>query len=207
MKLNNSKIKQLSKKIKPALDKISRKIIPLSLRSISISLKVFVLFLPSLLVISALTLPQVQMNLKRGQTLPKASDQDKQIIDDLFPNSGWNDLEPCGLHFDEQEEFNKALQCVLDKVWDKGPITSNELAIPRCFILKAKSPDVYTREDIGFNFIPIMEFDIESGKVISGAVVGYYQTETKTVFVVENVDAPMVYRHELQHYFLHIQML
>ena len=211
MKLTINKIKQLvklqklTKKIKSKTSIVSKNILPVGLKTLSVSVKVFLLFLPSLLVISALTSPQVEINLQRGQTLPTSSDQEKQMIDDLFPNSGWNDLEPCGLHFNEQEEFNKALQCVTDKVWDKGPITDPNLTIPRCFILKAKSPDVYTRPDIGFNFIPIMEFDPQSGTVISGAVVGYYQTETKTVFVVENIDAPMVYRHELQHYFLHIQ--
>jgi hypothetical protein len=166
------------------------------------TLKILIIFLPSVLVLSVLTSPEVQMNLRRGQSVPAVALSESEMIDTLFPNSGWNDLEPCGIHFNEQLEFETALQCVNKKVWADSKIPS-DTSIPRCFILKAKSPDVFTREDIGFNFIPIMDYDV-SGQLITGAVVGYYQTETRTVFVVENIDAPMVYRHELQHYFLHI---
>ena len=142
------------------------------------------------------------ISLLRGESIAVASSADKQIIHELFPRSTWNDFEPCGLHFNEQEEFNKALQCVNQNVWNKTPITDETVThLPRCFIVKAKSIDIYTRPDIGFNFVP--EFFVTPVGIQVGAIVGVYQPETRTVFIVENVDAPMIYRHELQHYFLH----
>lgn len=80
----------------------------------------------------------------------------------------------------------------------KTPLATNnlDLPIPRCFIVKAQSPNVLSRDGINF----IMIFDMTG----VGAVVGVYQPETRTVFVVENTDAALIYRHELQHYFLHI---
>ena len=124
--------------------------------------------------------------------------ENHQVIHELFPRSNWDDLIPCGARFNEQEEYNKALQCVNDKVFPDNKI--KETTIPRCFILKAKAPDVYFQDSEGFNFIPIVS------PLGIGAVVGVYQPETKTVFLVENIDAKLIYRHELQHYFLDIHV-
>lgn len=155
--------------------------------------RVFFMALPSLLVFATLSRPEI--NAYSGVSALGASRH--AVIHELFPNSSWNDLVPCGQYFDEQEEFRKARQCVNDNVWPKNPLTSNEkdFPIPRCYIVKAQSPNVLSKD--GINFLPIFDF---TGV---GAVVGVYQPETRTVYVVENVDAPMVYRHELQHYFLH----
>lgn len=156
--------------------------------------------LASLVIIGLLFNPTLELNAGSSVSVTAT---DRSAIHELFPNSTWNDLEPCGLHFDEQKEFNTALQCVNKKVWPESPIVKEEFThIPRCFIVKAKSPDVYTSPKAGFNFWPI--FDITPQGIAAGAVVGVYQPETRTVFIVENVDAAMVYRHELQHYFLHI---
>lgn len=142
------------------------------------------------------------ISLLRGESVAVDANSDSQIIHELFPRSSWNDFEPCGLHFNEQEEFNKALQCVNKNVWGQTPITDDTVThLPRCFIVKAKSSDIYTRPDIGFNFVP--HFEVTPFGIQVGAIVGVYQPETRTVFIVENVDAPMIYRHELQHYFLH----
>lgn len=159
-----------------------------------ITAKVFFAVLPSVLVFSVLMQPQILMN--RG--VPVIGKTDHAQIHELFPNSSWNDLEPCGKYFDETEEFRKARSCVNDNVWPDTPLDTNELEypIPRCFIVKAQGPNIISKE--GINFIPV--FDPLMGV---GAVVGVYQPETRTVYVVENVDAPMIYRHELQHYFLH----
>lgn len=144
---------------------------------------------------------QPPIALLRGESVA-AQATNAQVIHELFPRSSWNDLEPCGLHFNEQEEFNKALQCVNKNVWPESPITKEEFThIPRCFIVKAHSPDVYTSPQAGFNFWPI--FEPTPMGIAVGAVVGVYQPETRTVYIVENIDAAMVYRHELQHYFLH----
>lgn len=160
---------------------------------IRITAKLFFAVLPSVLVFAVLTQPEIMMN--RGVSV--ISKVDHAQIHELFPNSSWNDLEPCGKYFDETEEFRKARQCVNDNVWPDRTLDTNELEfpIPRCFIVKAHGPNVLSKDNI--NFIPIFD-----GLGV-GAVVGVYQPETRTVYVVENVDAPMIYRHELQHYFLH----
>lgn len=153
------------------------------------------------LVILAIVL-EPKLVLDRGASV-SVSATDHMAIHELFPNSSWNDLEPCGLHFDEMKEFNTALQCVNTKVWPESPIIKEEFThIPRCFVVKAKSPDVFTSPKAGFNFWPL--FELTPAGLATGAVVGVYQPETRTVYIVENVDAAMVYRHELQHYFLHI---
>lgn len=145
---------------------------------------------------------QPPISLSRGESIAVSGHSDRQLIHELFPRSTWNDFEPCGLHFDEQKEFNAALQCVNEHVWSKTPITDDTVThLPRCFIVKANSIDIYSRPDIGFNFVP--EFFATPAGIQVGAIVGVYQPETRTVFIVENVDAPMIYRHELQHYFLH----
>jgi len=155
--------------------------------------RLFFMILPSALVFVTLSRPEIVAS--SGVTALGATHH--SVIHELFPNSSWNDLVPCGQYFDEQEEFRKARQCVNDNVWPKTPLTSNEkdFPIPRCYIVKAQSPNILSKD--GINFLPIFDF---TGV---GAVVGVYQPETRTVYVVENVDAPMVYRHELQHYFLH----
>lgn len=167
-------------------------------QSFCLAFKIGLAFLPAILVVVALT--ENQLLLRQGKALAVATD--KQIIHELFPNSSWNDFEPCGKYFNEQEEFNKALSCVNTKVWPETPITSAEQAhIPRCFIVKAGGPDIFTKDGLGFNFVPVM--DVSPAGIAIGAIVGVYQPETRTVFIVENIDAPAIYRHELQHYFLH----
>ena len=160
---------------------------------ISLTFRVVSLVLPSVLVYSVLMMPEISMN--RGVSVIGRSNF--TAIHELFPQSSWNDLEPCGKYFDETEEFRKARSCVNEKVWKDTQLTKNELdfPIPRCYIVKAQGPNVLSKD--GINFIPV--FDLSG----IGAVVGVYQPETRTVFVVENTDAKMIYRHELQHYFLH----
>lgn len=159
---------------------------------IGVVTRAFFMILPSILVLLALS---NTIYGEKGKSVLTVTNH--AAIHELFPNSSWNDLSPCGLYFDEQEEFRKARACVNKNVWEKRPLTTNEkdFPIPRCYVIKAHSPNILSKN--GINFLPIFDF---SGV---GAVVGVYQPETRTVFVVENVDAPMVYRHELQHYFLH----
>lgn len=161
---------------------------------IKFSVRFFFMVLPSILVSYVLLQPQILMN----KGVPVVGKTDHALIHELIPNSSWNDLEPCGNYFDEKEEFRKAISCVNEKVWPDSKLNTNELEfpIPRCFIVKAHGPNVLSKN--GINFVPI--FDPLMG---ANAIVGVYQPETRTVFVVENIDAAMVYRHELQHYFLH----
>ena len=74
--------------------------------------------LPSFLVLVVLTRPAVMLN--RG--VPIIQHADHTMIHELFPNSTWGDLEPCGSLFNEAEEFAKAQQCVDEKVWPKTPL-------------------------------------------------------------------------------------
>lgn len=159
-----------------------------------ITSKLFFAALPAILVLCVLTQPQILMN--RG--VPVVGKTDHAQIHELFPNSSWNDLEPCGNYFDELEEFRKARSCVNEKVWPESKLDTNELEfpIPRCFIVKSHGPNVLSKN--GINFLPVID-----PLMGIGAVVGVYQPETRTVYVVENIDAAMIYRHELQHYFLH----
>ena len=170
-----------------------RLITRLLLVTASVVTRTFFIALPSILVYSVLMNPVILLN--RG--VPAMGKIQHTEIHQLFPQSSWNDLVPCGQYFDEQEEFRKARSCVNQNVWSDRPLTENELdfPIPRCYVVKAQSPNVLSKD--GVNFLPVFDY---SG---FGAVVGVYQPETRTVFVVENIDAPEVYRHELQHYFLH----
>jgi len=106
----------------------------------------------------------------------------------------WEHMVPCGVYFDEAAELKKSLQCVNSKVYPKEPIS---LKIPRCYVVSSASPDV--RFDGGFNFIAIRTF----GGI--GAVVGYFNHETDTLFVVENQEVAKIYRHELQHLYLEMK--
>lgn len=130
---------------------------------------------------------------QKGQSVITTA-TNKHVIHELFPNATWNDLAPCGVFINEQEEYNKALQCVNTKVWPKNPVM--ETNIPRCFVVKASAVDVHSLDRLGFNFVPIM----------GGAVVGVYQPETRTVYLIENIDIKQIYRHELQHYFMNIHV-
>lgn len=163
------------------------------LTAASVVTRTFFIALPSILVYSVLMNPVIMLN--RG--VPAIGKVDHAEIHGLFPNSSWNDLVPCGQYFDEQEEFRKARSCVNKEVWPDRPLSEDELeyTIPRCYVLRAQSPNVLSKD--GINFLLIFD------GLEMGAVVGVYQPETRTVFVVENIDAADVYRHELQHYFLH----
>jgi hypothetical protein len=174
----------------------------LALRAVSVVYHTTVFALASAFVLNVIYQPQIDF-IRGTSVVSNGNDpQGNYMIHELFPNATWNDLEPCGIHFNEQEEFNKALQCVNTSVWPDTPITRPEYThIPRCYVVKAHSADVYTKPDAGFNFVPI--FEPTPAGIAVGAVVGVYQPETRTVFIIENIDAPSIYRHELQHYFLH----
>jgi len=178
------------------LKRLLRGCFKVSLYAAAGCLKLFFLLLPTLLFIALVESGKIEIP---GPVLiPRHAHEDK--IHELFPHTRWHHLKPCGISFDEERHFAKALQCVNEKVWKDSPIPDNRevLPIPRCFIVSVESPDIFSGMNSEFNFVPVMT------PFGPGAVVGVYQPETRTVFMVENVDAPMVYRHELQHFFLHI---
>lgn len=154
----------------------------------------FAAFLPSLILIALIQHGVIY--LPEPNIVPVVSH--KQHVHDILPHTRWEHMKPCGTLFDERIEFQKALSCVNEKVWPNSPIPNNKNTVaPRCFLVSTSSPDVAGDEE-GFNFIPMMT------PMGIAAIVGIYDPDTHTVFVVENVDAPMVYRHELQHRFLHM---
>jgi hypothetical protein len=171
-----------------------------------ISLAVFrasIAFAPAALVILTLNFadprPQVIEPLPPG--ISHVAHAKNTKVHDMLPRTPWAQLEPCSAHFNEQKEYEKAKQCVNDKVWrpEDGTDAIKQEYPPRCFVVPAHSADVSRIEKDGFNAIVI--FDPFMGY---GAVVGFYHPPTRTLFVVENIDAPRIYRHELQHFFLHL---
>lgn len=112
------------------------------------------------------------------------------IRQELIPLTLPKHLVPCDRAIDTASEFKRALDC------SKGAIPGlpSDLAPPSCFLISASSPDVY-RAPEGFNFIT-------TGIDMRFQVVGFYDRESRTVYVVENQEAPQIFRHELQHYFL-----
>lgn len=146
--------------------------------------------LPALLVLMVLS---SHLRLKPAQYI--IDDHKDELVHEILPRTRWGHLRPCGTLFDEKKEFEIAKQCVNERVWQDDPI--EEPYIPRCFLISADSPDVFASPE-GFNGIPLLTpFGF-------GMVVGVYQPETQTVFIVENEDSAQIYRHELQHFFLHL---
>jgi len=103
--------------------------------------------------------------------------------------TNWDNLKPCGAYFNEVKHYERALTCA-NELWKDDPISS-EINIPRCFVISSASMGVVYNG--GANLIMVTEF--------MGAV-GYFDTNTDTVFIVENYNVEGIYRHELQHLFL-----
>ena len=166
--------------------------------TLKITVKLGFLILPAFLVLFVLTEPRILM----GRGLPYIEEYQAPEVHEIMPHTKWGHMKPCSEFMNEQEEFNKALQCANEKAWPDSPLEGKEhlpLVPPRCFVVSTASPDVFSADDGSFNFIPLIgPFGLEGG------IVGVYQQESMTVYVVENTDMNAVYRHELQHYFLHL---
>jgi hypothetical protein len=166
------------------------------------AVKFLFMALPAVLVYFVLTARPITIDGPK----PVLHISDGSAVNELFPNTRWSMLRPCSAYFDEQEEFEKAVSCVNKNVWPKSKLPpidvdgfhKEEIRIPRCFIVTADSPDLISPDGVA-NMRPVKMPD---GKI--GGVVGYFESVTETIFVVENYDAAMIYRHELQHFFLHV---
>lgn len=119
-----------------------------------------------------------------------------QIIHPFILNTKWSHLRPCSVDLDELKEFRKSLAC-WNSVYPENKLfedyTEIEVALPRCYIITTASPDIYSGKTLRFNFIHglLVQFTL-----------GFYDFRYKTIYVVENIDSDIIYRHELQHYFL-----
>lgn len=161
---------------------------------ISITCKTLALVLPSVLVFVALNHPTIRA--KRARPIFQIVDNNP--VHEVIPDTSWSHMRPCGEMFDEQKEFGRSLQCVNSNVFPDSPVVG--VLLPRCFIVSSSSPDVVRHQEAAFNAILLVDlFDIN-------LIVGFYEPETETVFVVENEDAAATYRHELQHHFLHLKV-
>lgn len=156
-----------------------------------IAIRVFVILLPSILVLYTLSTPVVKLN----RAISGVKTPQKEIVHEMIPNTKWIHTLPCGQFFNEQAEFEKSKSCA-NKYYQNDQISNS--IIPRCYVISAASPDVYSSESGEiFNFVPVSS---SSG---IAAVVGVYEPFSRTIFLVENRDLSEVYRHELQHFFLH----
>ena len=159
-----------------------------------IVIRVFIILLPSLLVLYTLSTPVVKLSRAISEVkIPRS-----EMVHEMLPKTRWNHILSCGQFFNEQEQFDIAKSCAV-KLWNDPK--SVDSIIPRCYVVSSASPDVFSSKkeegDPPFNFVPV------AGQSGISAVVGVYQPSTMTIFLVENSDMEDVYRHELQHHFLH----
>lgn len=139
-----------------------------------------------------------------NQVIPKTNitntDRNFQVVQSLYtihfllPFSEWHDLRPCSEDMELVKEFETSLECSNREIFSKAPYNQEiHPAIPSCWIVKVTSPDVHQTKV--FNYLNISMFTRDG-------IVGFYEDYNKTIYIVENTDAPHVWRHELQHYFL-----
>lgn len=119
-------------------------------------------------------------------------------IHPLLPFTQWKHLKRCDEVFNMAEELNKALSCANDKVFSQEPYNEilTDFEIPTCYVITTSSPDVH--QTPVFNYIAENIF-------FGGKILGFYTEHDKTMYLVDNFDIKEIYRHEMQHYFLHIK--
>lgn len=132
---------------------------------------------------------------------PRASDRitSPNIVHPVFSKTKWDQVKPCGAFFDEKFHFEKTKVCAnLAFSKESKKTIPNTVIIPRCFVISKSSSDIAYSSLFKMNAAivkTLMEFLI---------VVGLYEPTDRTIFLIENHDLPMIYRHELQHYFQHL---
>jgi hypothetical protein len=120
---------------------------------------------------------------------------DTKKVHPLIPNTTWDEVVSCSYYFNESEEFAKAISCA-NQLWMIPLRTSMEL--PKCYVITHKSKDISSSNNQNYViFPPNLPYPLAI------KIFGVYQPETKTIFIVDNPDVKDIYRHELQHYFLH----
>ena len=122
--------------------------------------------------------------------LSNAQTVQQDAVHPAFPLTRWVHTTPCGVAFDEVKEFLRAQACA-NKTLRLGK-PEFQVPVPRCFIITTDSPDVKQNGHINF------------AQIGSGGIVGIYQTEMLTLFIIQNDDSAHIYRHETQHYFQHL---
>lgn len=105
----------------------------------------------------------------------------------------------CNTLFSVEEAYKEVLSCVESKTFpeQKDRKILDSLPIPTCKLISIDSPDVHHEDSSNFNYITL-------GFIYSFKVVGFYEEKTKEIFVVQNKESRRIWKHELQHYFLHL---
>jgi hypothetical protein len=111
----------------------------------------------------------------------------------LIPLTTEDHLISCEDYLDYDLEFHNALSCSSTNALPE--LNHTPIEKPECYIIKEESPDV--RSGALFN-------SVSTGLIFRDHIVGFYEDTSKILYIVENTDAPMILRHELQHYFLDI---
>jgi hypothetical protein len=124
---------------------------------------------------------------------------------ELFPLSSPEDFISCDKVFDDEANYNQALECVnnsgvLREKLNPGPK-------PKCWVVKTTSPDI--KPALSFNYlaklIPTLVISPDGRpdfKILTLNILGLFDPLTDNMYVVENIDQDIIYRHELQHHFL-----
>lgn len=122
--------------------------------------------------------------------------QSSPMVHRAFPRTSWSHVRPCNQYFDENMNYNRARSCSnAASFFETGQTVSNSVSSPKCFVITSSSPDVRHSPVYKMNGV------ILYGPISRYVIVGLYEPTSETIFLVENYDLPMIYRHELQHYF------
>lgn len=112
----------------------------------------------------------------------------------LLPFTKWEHLKPCEEVLNVEEELNKALECSNKTFFNKPPYNMTvKTESARCYVVTEASPDL-KHGDI-FNYL-------SPNSLHSEKIMGFYDSELDTIFLVDTKDIAEIYRHEMQHYFL-----
>lgn len=139
---------------------------------------------------------KIKEHLLRSAAIIKSQLLRDYAIHYLIPFTKAEHLKPCREVFNEEKNFQEALTCTNATVFHKDNLT--EVEVPECYVVSSDSPDVMESEDGSFNYI-------STSILLMQRILGFYEEETKTLYITETYDMEKVYRHELQHYFLHLK--
>lgn len=116
------------------------------------------------------------------------------IVHPLIPRTRKELLIPCRNIMDYHKVVREALACTNEQVYPEDPIKS--FVLPECYIIPTTSPDVIKDPSGQFNFITL-------GIDLSFKILGFYEDQTNTIFVVQSFDQVLTTKHEIQHAVLH----
>jgi len=126
-----------------------------------------------------------------------------ELIMPYLLNTLWIHIEPCGAHFDQISNFTQAKSCVNNALIEAGDSQQIEdsVRMPTCYVITTRSPDVVRDKLVN---VAVLQEKTVFGIRVFAHILGFFDPATEKIFLVENIDIESVYRHELQHYFLHL---